>query len=179
MGIDRNERSYQGHRQSTGKNPYAAIEHRILDSETFANITPSAVLLMLLLARQLNRDNNGHLQATFSFMSKHGMRSEHTLSRSIAELIAHNLIYRTRAGGYRKAAALYALTWLPIKNREGLYLDGFKPHSWRDWKAPATPPKPRKKATASVKFVGNGTSTAAPTLHRHPRPKFSLVSRAP
>jgi len=181
MGSDKNERGYQSHQQSAKKNthPYAAIEHRVLDSEAFANLTPSAALLLLLLARQFTRDNNGHLQATFSFVSRYGMCSEHTLSRAIAELIAHNLIYRTRAGGYQKAAALYAVTWLPIKNREGLYLDGFKPHSWRDWHAPATPSKPRKRDVASAQLVGNGASTNTPAPHRLPRTKLSLVKRAP
>ena len=48
------------------KHPYAAIEHRVIDS-TFAKATPTTIKLLNILTRQLNGSNNGHLQATFSY----------------------------------------------------------------------------------------------------------------
>lgn len=113
--------------------PYAAIEHRVIDSPAFATLRPSSCLLLVLIVRQLTKSNNGHLQATYSYMSKYGINSEKTLSRSIRQLIAHGFIYRTRAGGYQKGAAQYAVTWLSITKRDGLFLSGFKPCAWRDW----------------------------------------------
>lgn len=113
--------------------PYAAIEHRVIDSPAYADLTHSACRLLTLIARQLTKNNNGQLQATFCWCKERGIRSEHTLRDAIADLIAHGFIYRTRSHGANKAWARYAVTWLPIKNREGLFLDGFKPYAWREW----------------------------------------------
>ena len=148
--IDRAEQHRRGQtpRQTSTKHPYAAIEHRVIDSPAFADLTPSAVKLLLLLARQLTKDNNGHLQATFSYMRRFEF-SENTLSRAIQELIAHGIIYRTRSGGYQQGAAQYAVTWLPIRNRQGLFLDGFKPCAWRDWQ----PEEAAKKKTPHPKLM--------------------------
>ncbi len=114
--------------------PYAAIEHRVIDSDAYAEMSFSAQALLTLLARQLTRDNNGHLQASFAFCQKYGFGSEHTLRKAIAELIAHGFIYRTRSHGANKAWARYAVTWLAITRKEDLFLAGFKPCAWRDWK---------------------------------------------
>lgn len=118
--------------KTSTKHPYLAIEHRVVDSLAFADLTYSASTLLMLLARQLTKDNNGHLQATYSYMRRFGF-SENTLSRAIAELISHGLIYRTRSGGYQQGAAQYAVTWRSITRREGLFLAGFKACAWRDW----------------------------------------------
>ena len=119
--------------KTSTKHPYAAIEHRVIDSPAFADLKPSSCLLLLLLARQLTKDNNGHLHAAFKWCKPRGIGSEHTLRDAIADLIAHGFIYRTRSHGANGAWARYAVTWLPIKQREGLFLDGFKSCAWRDW----------------------------------------------
>ena len=43
-------------RKTSTTHPYAAIEHRVIDSPAFADLTPSSVKLLLLLARQLTKD---------------------------------------------------------------------------------------------------------------------------
>ena len=119
--------------KTSTKHPYAAIEHRVIDSPAFADMRPTAQVLLLLIARQITKTNNGHLQASFKYMRRFGIGSEHTLRCAIAELIAHGFIYRARSHGANKAWAKYAVTWLPIKQREGLFLDGFKPCAWHGW----------------------------------------------
>lgn len=131
--------------QTPTKHPYAAIEHRVIDSPAYADLSFSARSLLVLITRQLSKDNNGHLQATYRYMRRFGFDSEHTISRCIKELIAHGLIYRARSGGYQQGAAQYAVTWLPIKNRQGLFLDGFKACAWRDWE-----PEQKKSSPANV-----------------------------
>ena len=127
MGVDKAEISRRG---VTSKkpllHPYAAIEHRVIDSPAYADLTYAARAVLLLLARQLTLNNNGTLLAAFSYMKKFGI-SENTLSRAIRELIGHGLIYRTRVGGYQRGSALFAVTWLPVKKRDGLFLDMFEP----------------------------------------------------
>lgn len=115
------------------EHPYAAIEHRVIDCPAYADLTHSACRLLVILTRQLTKDNNGHLQATFSYCKARGIGSEHTLRAAIADLIAHGFIYRTRSHGANKAWARYAVTWLSIKKRDKLFLDGFVSCAWRNW----------------------------------------------
>lgn len=130
--------------KTSTKHPYAAIEHRVIDSEAYRSLTYSARSLLTLMVRQLTKDNNGHLQATYTYLRAYGFDSERTISRGLKELIAAGLVYRTRCGGYHKGASQYAVTWLPIKKREGLFLDGFKSCAWRDWRPPEEKDTPAK-----------------------------------
>ena len=149
------------------KHPYAAVDHRVMDSEAYIDLTYSAQALLLQLARQLNGHNNGRLQATFSYLGQRGF-SENTISRGIAELIAHGMIYRARAGGYQQGPAKYAVTWLSIcKITDGLFLRGFKIGAWRDWDEKNKKIPPPKLMAANLK---NGGWTA-PTP-----PKIAVVS---
>jgi len=121
--------------------PYAAIEHRVINSAAFAALKPSSVALLLILARQLTKDNNGHLQATWSYCRKRGIGSENTLRASIYDLIEHGFLCRTRSRGANKVAALYAVTWLAIKRRDGLYLHTFNKDGWKAWEEKNHPSK--------------------------------------
>lgn len=87
----------------------------MIDSPAFVALTFSARSLLLEVARQLTKDNNGHLQATHSYMQRHGF-SENTLSRAIADLIKHGMIYRTRSGGYQLEAKFVSYSKPGISN---------------------------------------------------------------
>jgi len=141
--VDQNEakRRHQVDRPKLStKHPYGAVQHRAIDSDAYSDMTFSAQALLLLMARQLTRDNNGHLQASFKWCKRYGFGSEHTLRAAIAELIGHGFIYRTRSHGANGAWARYAVTWLSITKREGLFLDGFQPCAWGNW-------EPQKKSS--------------------------------
>ncbi|WP_127811873.1 hypothetical protein [Bordetella bronchiseptica] len=143
------------------KHPYAAIEHRVIDSPAYADLSFSAQALLLLLARQLTKDNNGQLQATYTYCARHGFGSEHTLRAAIGSLIAHGFIYRTRSHGANQAWARYAVTWLPIgKDREGLFLDGFLSCAWQRWTPSDT--DPRKKAPRKTCCINPAKSAVSP-----------------
>ena len=119
--------------KNTKNHPYAAIDHRVIDSDAYADLSFSAAALLVMMTRQLTKDNNGRLHAAFKWCKAHGFGSEHTLRDAIADLIAHGFIYRTRSHGANGAWACYAVTWKPISTKEGLFLAGFKPCAWRDW----------------------------------------------
>lgn len=144
--------------KTSTKHPYAAIEHRVIDSPAYAALTFSARSMLVLLTRQLTKDNNGSLQATYKYLKKFGFSSERTISRNIRELIAAGFIYRTRCGGYQQGASQYAVTWLPIKNRQGLYLNSFKACAWRDWQPDENKIPPAKMQPSTGK---NGMLTPA------------------
>ena len=145
--------------------PFAATEWRVIDSEAYADLTYSARSLLVLITRQLKKNNNGHLQATFSYMKRFGF-SENTLSRAIHELIIHGMIYCTRSGGFHQGAAQYAVTWLSITNKNGLYLDGFLSCAWRYWmptEKKVSPPKLRRHNRNS----GKRTPSITPKIEAH------------
>ena len=119
--------------KTRARHPYAAIDHRVVDSQAYADMTFSACSLLLIMARQLTKTNNGHLQASFSYCGPRGFGSEHTLRDAIADLLRHGFIYRTSSHGANKAWAKYAVTWLSITKKDGLFLDGFVPFAWRKW----------------------------------------------
>lgn len=160
------------------KHPYAAIEHRVIDSEAYADLTYAARALLIQIARQLTKDNNGHLQATFSYMKRFGF-SENTLSRAISELIAHGIIFRTRSGGYQQGAAKYAVTWLPIsKITDGLFLHTFKPCAWRDWKPETKKSRPPNLRETNRKN-GELTTLSTPKNVAMPPPKNEDIELMP
>ena len=149
------------------KHPYAAIEHRVIDSSAYADLSFSARSLLQIIARQLSKNNNGRLMATYSYLSKFGFDSEHTISKCIKELISHGMIYRTRAGGYQQGAAQYAVTWLSITSKDGLFLAGFVSCAWRDWQADEKKLPPQKVQLGHCK---KGIRTNPPTAKSAARP---------
>lgn len=150
---------YSGH-------PYAAIEHRVIDSEAFADLKPTSIQVLLIMVRQLTKDNNGHLQATWSYCRQRGVGSENTLRLAIRDLIAHGIVIRTKSRGPNKAWARYGVTWLSIKKSEGLYLDAWQPEAWKFW-------NPSKKQV--VKFAG----LAQQKPSNYPRIPTRIAAKSP
>jgi len=148
--------------KTTTMHPYAAIEHRVLDSPAYAALTFSARSLLTMLTRQLTKSNNGRLQATYKHLQRYGFDSDNTISRGIKDLIAAGLIYRTRCGGFHQGPSLYAVTWLPIgSQRDGLFLAGFKACAWRDWQPDENKTPPPKLRTVSRKNEERTIAAAA------------------
>ena len=163
MGIDRVEASRRGQQTSAKatSHPFIALDHRVIDSAAFADLKHSSVRVLLTICRQLKKDNNGHLQATYSWCKRFGIGSDNTLADAVADLIAHGFIYRTKSHGANGVWAKYAVTWLPIKKSEGLFLYAFKAFAWRDWQPSEKKTSPQKSRSDSRKnCVLSGESTA-------------------
>lgn len=155
--------------KTSTKHPYAATEHRVIDSPAYADLSYAARSLLVLITRQLTKDNNGHLQATFTYMERFGF-SVNTLSRATGELIAHGVIYRTKSGGFHQGAAQFAVTWLSVTNKQGIFLAGFQPCAWRDWLPLEKKSRPPKVRAHSIKN-GVRTPLAVPKSEASPPPK--------
>lgn len=123
------------------KGLYAPIDHDVMDSAAFADLSHSAVRVLLLVARQWSPPTNGKLQATFAYCRKRGIGSEHTMKQAVAELIEHGFLYRTRGHGIDAATgknrpSLYAITWRPIKlalKPADMHLGGFVFEAFKKW----------------------------------------------
>ena len=155
--------------KTSTKHPYAATEYRVIDSPAYADLSYAARSLLVLITRQLTKDNNGHLQATFTYMKRFGF-SVNTLSRATHELIAHGFIYKTKSGGFHQGAAQFAVTWLSVKNTAGIFMQGFVTCAWREWLPEEKKSRPPKVRACSLKN-GERTDPPVPKSEARPPPK--------
>ncbi|HZX33630.1 MAG TPA: hypothetical protein VFF03_19930 [Rhodocyclaceae bacterium] len=157
--------------------PYFPIPQRVMDSPAYTGATSNAIRLLLDLLRQHNGFNNGHLQASWSYLSKHrGWTSASRVKEAIDELLERKLLIRTRRGGRSlgqidyanpppgEGPAFYALTWLPISNFKGLEITGkdFWPGSWDLSDVPPRTKKIRGRAGAGRVSRASGQSPNGP-----------------
>lgn len=177
MGIDQKElqRRRSVDKPKRLRHPYAAIDHRVIDSEAFQSLTGNAVKLLLLMLRQLHAGgNNGRLKTSATAVPRSVM-AEHTISRATNELIAHGLIYRSCGREYdtksgRGMAALYAVTWLPLtKQTEGLHLAGFVLDAWKRWEGEIKNPPAKMQCYYGKNGIYAAESTAEPAVVHPPK----------
>lgn len=112
---------------------FSAIPHRVLDSVAFKGAGHIAKALLFELIRQVNGANNGRLQLSYEWLTKErGWKSRDTIKRAQLELVERGLVIETRKGGLNKGVALFAVTWLPISNANGLDFVGvdYQPGAW-------------------------------------------------
>lgn len=88
-----------------------ALPWVVLDSPSFARLSHPARSLLLEIARQYVRDNNGRLLCSMAHMKKRGWNSADTLTRAKRELLEAGFIFETVQGHRPNRASWYALTW--------------------------------------------------------------------
>jgi hypothetical protein len=107
---------------------YAGIPRIVLDSPDYQNLSDKAARLLLEMARQFRGRNNGDLTAAHSVLKKRGnaFKRQATISKAVNELLAANLIIKTREGRFTNPGALcalYAITWREINDCNGKNLE--------------------------------------------------------
>lgn len=103
-------------RIDTSRDPggFAAIPWSVIDSEGFRKLSYSARALLLEIARQYNRKNNGQLLASYAFLRKRGWSSADTIHRAKRELIEAEFIYESVKGHRPNKASWFALTFYSL-----------------------------------------------------------------
>lgn len=104
-----------------GRDPggFVALPWSVLDSAAYARLSYPARALLLELARQFVRDNNGKLLASLSYLSKRGWNSADVISRAKKELLDAGFIHETVKGHRPNKASWYALTWYTLDRHKG------------------------------------------------------------
>jgi len=117
-------------RRSKGRSDYpggfAGIPRMVMKHPDYQNLSGGAVKLLVELAGQYRRGNNGDLTAAYSVLRKRGFGSKGAISRAVQELQKAGMIIQTRAGRFINPGghcALYALTWQPIDECPGKGLE--------------------------------------------------------
>lgn len=149
------------------------IPHAMLDSLAFTGASDRAKAFLFALIRQHNGVNNGRLQLTGDWLSKHGFPSAGMNIKSRNELIERGLIIQTRMGGLNSGCNWFALTWLPITSFIGMDISASTYHqgAWGDCTLPPTArrPQPKKRAKPSdhrsctLPTIGAGDLLPPPT----------------
>jgi hypothetical protein len=126
---------------------YCALPWSVIDSLAFKTLSYPAVALLIELARQYVRDNNGRLLASSAYLAKRGWRSRDVITRAKSELIDAQLIYQTVQGHRPNKASWYAVTWYTLDRLPGYdagAVEGFKRGMYHT--APLSTPKPTREA---------------------------------
>jgi hypothetical protein len=91
-----------------------ALPWSVLDSAAYARLGHPARALLLELARQYVRDNNGRLLLSQAYLAPRGWKSADVVTRAKRELLEAGFIHETVKGHRPNKASWYAVTWHPI-----------------------------------------------------------------
>lgn len=143
-----NGRNKTGRRIDTQRDPggFVALPWSVLDCPAYAALSHPARALLLEFARQLGKDNNGRLLASFAHLAPRGWTSKDVITRAKRELLAGGFIFETVMGRRPNRAGWYAMTWRTLDRHPG-YDDGaadlFRRGAYRKNDTLSPPPGPR------------------------------------
>lgn len=97
-----------GKRGDAGRDPgaFIAVPCSVIDCHAYICLSHPARSLLIEIARQFVRDNNGRLLASAAYLSKRGWSSSDTITRAKRELLAAGFIHQTVQGHRAKQSQL-------------------------------------------------------------------------
>lgn len=98
---------------------FAAIPWSVLDCPAYGRLSHPSRSLLMEIARQFVRDNNGRLLASAAQLSKRGWNSSDVITRAKRELLEAGFIHETVKGHRPNKASWYAITWQTINRFPG------------------------------------------------------------
>lgn len=98
---------------------FIALPWSVLDCPAYAGLSMHARALLLEVARQFVRDNNGRLLLSRAYMATRGWKSMDMLNKCKAELIEAGFIFQTVQGHRPNKASWYAVTWRALDKLPG------------------------------------------------------------
>ena len=120
------KKGYDTDRDSGG---FIALPWSVLECPAYALLSHPAKALLLEVALQYRRDNNGRLLLSRAYLAKRGWKSSDTITNAKRDLLNGGFIYETVAGHRPNKASWYAVTWRGLDKHPrydyGAY-EGFK-----------------------------------------------------
>jgi hypothetical protein len=98
---------------------FVALPWAVLDCPAYARLSLAARSLLLEIARQFVKDNNGRLLASGAYLLKRGWKSADVITRAKRELLAAGFIFETVMGHRPNKASWYAVTWQRLDKLKG------------------------------------------------------------
>lgn len=167
MANARNANRRKGNAAQRDAGGFIALPWAVVDSPAFAALSVYARALLLELARQYVRDNNGRLLLTRERMAARGWTSNDTLTKARRELEAAGFLYQTVRGHRPSKASWYAVTWAPLDVHPGFdpeALANFQRSAYKN--ASLTPPHGVEKPPCAPPH-GVGRAATAPPHGAH------------
>lgn len=120
--VDRSKR--KGNVRDGGR--FLALPHAVIHSRAYRLLSVYARALLIDIAMQFTRDDNGRMLCSTAFMKPLGWTSQGTLQKAKSELLAAGFIYETVKGQRPHKASWYAVTWLPLDRLPGYDVGAFE-----------------------------------------------------
>jgi hypothetical protein len=98
---------------------FVALPWSVLDSAAYIGLSPMAKALLIEVARQYHRDDNGRMLLSRAHLAKRGWFSASFIHRAKHELLAAGLIFETVQGARPNRASWYAVTWRALDRIPG------------------------------------------------------------
>jgi len=98
---------------------FIALPWAVLDCPAYRDLSVHSKSLLLELARQYVKDNNGRLLLSLRYMKTRGWRSSSMLAKCKKELLDGGFIYETVKGHRPNKASWYAITWQTLDRLNG------------------------------------------------------------
>lgn len=119
----------KGYDTSRDQGGFIALPWSVLDCPAYARLSHPAKALLMEVARQFVRDNNGRLLLSRAHMAKRGWKSADTLTNAKRELLEGGFIFQTVMGHRPNKASWYAVTWRALDkqpNYDAGTVEGFR-----------------------------------------------------
>lgn len=114
-GRNKNNKGSSG-RDSGG---FIALPWSVLDCPAYVRLSHPARSLLLEIARQYVRSNNGRLLASQRYLESRGWKSWDVITRAKRELLESGFIHETVMGHRPNKASWYAVTWYALDKIPG------------------------------------------------------------
>lgn len=146
---------------------YCALPWSVIDSQAFQSLSYPAVALLIELARQYVRNNNGRLLLSANYLRSRQWRSKDVIERARRDLLDAKLIYQTVQGHRPNKASWYAITWYTLDkfpNYDAGAVEGFRRGMYASFQIPKIAPT---RQALFDKWRGHG-KTEAPKIDLNP-----------
>lgn len=148
-----------------------ALPWSVLDSAAYLGLSPTAKALLMEVARQYHRDDNGRMLLSRVYLATRGWFSAGAIQKAKAELIEAALIFETVKGHRPNRASWYAVTWRTLDKIPGFDFGAeraFERGAYRKTppKAKRLPP-PCKNPKKNTVLIPTAGTESAPILPAH------------
>ena len=148
---------------------FVALPWSVLDSPAYQSLGHAARGLLIELARQYVRDNNGRLRAGRAYLLPRGWRSADVINRALRELLDRGFLHMTVQGHRPNKASWYAITWQTLDRLPGYdagVIETFQRAAYLNWKPPpkneGLRPRPGQRTPSIGPPDGLGAAPPAP-----------------
>ncbi len=157
---------------------FVALPWSVLDSAAYLSLSAHAKALLLEVARQYHRDDNGRMLLSRKYLAPRGWNSSDMIMKAKRELLEAELIFETAKGMRPNKASWYACTFYSLDKILGFdpgVEQAFERGAYRKKNGACLRPSGGTEKPAIAPPHGTGTPLAVPP-HGAIRPIFDPLS---